>query len=172
MRVAVQLDFYLKNFNAGRGATRFLFEEFQALAIKKVGVAAGHGNNGGDGFVIARYLAQKGIKVTVYLFASRSMVKGDAAANLNLLDPLNVDILEIPDPKAFEHYKASMTRQDIWVDAILGTGLKSDVKAYFKQIIDVINSLNKSGHRPQRLLHLPKQDIFFFPARIIPESLK
>jgi len=129
--------------NAGRGATRFLFEEFQALAIKKVGVAAGHGNNGGDGFVIARYLAQKGIKVTVYLFASRSMVKGDAAANLNLLDPLNVDILEIPDPKAFEHYKASMTRQDIWVDAILGTGLKSDVKAYFKQIIDVINSLNK-----------------------------
>ena len=46
--------------NAGRGATRFLLDQFGDLSNKKIGVVAGRGNNGGDGFVIARYLFQKG----------------------------------------------------------------------------------------------------------------
>ena len=46
--------------NAGRGAARIFFENFNCDANKKVGILAGRGNNGGDGFVIARYLLQKG----------------------------------------------------------------------------------------------------------------
>ena len=46
--------------NAGRGATRFLLEQFPDIENKKVGVIAGRGNNGGDGFVMARYLNHKG----------------------------------------------------------------------------------------------------------------
>ena len=62
--------------NAGRGATRFLLDCFPDIEKKSVGVLAGRGNNGGDGFVIARYLKQKGIPVHVYLLAEPHKVRG------------------------------------------------------------------------------------------------
>jgi NAD(P)H-hydrate epimerase len=129
--------------NAGRGATRFLCEQFPDIENKKIGVIAGRGNNGGDGFVIARCLQQKGIEVRVYLLAEAGKVRGDAAANLNLLKPLDVPLAEIPDEASFLKIQPEMEGMDIWVDAILGTGLKSDVKGYFRTIIDYINGLNK-----------------------------
>ncbi|MFC1857787.1 NAD(P)H-hydrate epimerase, partial [Thermodesulfobacteriota bacterium] len=129
--------------NAGRGAVQFLLEKFSGLSEKQVGVIAGRGNNGGDGFVIARYLSHKDIRVTVYLLTKGSKVRGDAAANLKLLLPLNVPVIEVPDQKTFTKQKRSMRQQDLWVDAILGTGLQSDVKGFFKNVIDFINNLNK-----------------------------
>jgi hydroxyethylthiazole kinase-like uncharacterized protein yjeF len=129
--------------NAGRGATRFLLETFGDTFPNGVAVVAGRGNNGGDGYVIARCLAQKGIAVTVYLLAERTAVTGDAAANLRLLDPIGVPVVELPDSKAFSQCHPQMHRWDLWVDAILGTGLTSDVKEYFHEVIDFINGLNK-----------------------------
>ena len=129
--------------NAGVGATRILLKQFKGLINKKVGIVAGRGNNGGDGFVMARYLSQKGVSVTVYLLAKKSMVKGDAAENLNILAPLDINVIEMPDQKSFSKYKTSMLHQDIWIDAILGTGLKSDVKGYLRKIIEFINSSEK-----------------------------
>jgi NAD(P)H-hydrate epimerase len=129
--------------NAGRGATRFFVERFSDLKNKRIGVIAGRGNNGGDGFVIARYLAQAGIPVKVYLLAPGNRVKGDAAANLELLKPLEIPVIEIPDENSFSVQKPSMTDSDIWIDAILGTGLKSEVKGYFRKIINFINDLDK-----------------------------
>ncbi len=129
--------------NAGRGAVRFFLKCFKGLAGKKVAVAAGKGNNGGDGFVMARCLAQKGVHVTVYLFAARADIKGDAAANLDLLTLLNVPVTEVPDPGAFSQHKTGLLQHDIWVDALLGTGLTSEVRPFFKQVITFINHLNK-----------------------------
>jgi len=129
--------------NAGLGATRILSDQFDDIINKKVGVIAGPGNNGGDGFVIARYLAQKGSDVAVYLFAESARVKGDAAANLKLLFPLNVPVVEMPDEQSFLAHKTGMLHKEIWIDALLGTGLKSDVKGYFKKIIEFINDLSK-----------------------------
>jgi hydroxyethylthiazole kinase-like uncharacterized protein yjeF len=129
--------------NAGRGATRFLLEKFPDIGKKRVGVLAGRGNNGGDGYVIARYLKQKGVRVTVYLLADANRVKGDAAANLKFLKPLEVPLVEIPDEDSLAHLQSEMTDVDVWIDAILGTGLKSDVRGYFKTVIELINGLNK-----------------------------
>jgi len=129
--------------NAGRGATRFLLEQFPDIGNRSVAVIAGRGNNGGDGFVIARYLKQKGIQVQVFLLAESSSVRGDALANLKLLKPLQVPVVEIPDEGSFSDFKSHMQKLDLWIDAILGTGLKSDVTGYFKEIIDFINSLEK-----------------------------
>ena len=129
--------------NAGRGATRFFFERFSDLKNKRIGVIAGRGNNGGDGFVIARYLAQSGFAVKLYLLAAGNRVKGDAAANFKLLNPLKIPVTEIPDENSFFAHKSDMADMDIWIDAILGTGLKSDVNGYFKTVIDFINALNK-----------------------------
>ena len=131
--------------NAGRGATQFFFEQFKDAGNKKIGVVAGRGNNGGDGFVIARYLAQKKISVTVYLLSESYKVKGDAAANLNLLRPLKVPVIEIPDQESFSKHKTAMRHEAIWIDAIFGTGLKSDVKGFFKDVIDFINEFKQTG---------------------------
>lgn len=129
--------------NAGRGATHFFLEHFKDAVNKKIGVIAGRGNNGGDGFVIARYLAQKGINVTVYLLSERQKVSGDAAANLILLSPLKIPVIEMPDAETFSAHKTAMRHDAIWIDAILGTGLRSEVKGFFRDVIDFINQTNK-----------------------------
>jgi len=129
--------------NAGLGATRILLKKFKNLINKKVGIVAGRGNNGGDGFVIARYLAKKGIHITIYLLAKKSMFKGDAAENLKILAPLDITVIEVSNQKSLLKHTNSMLHQDIWIDAILGTGLKSDVKGFLKKIIEFINSFKK-----------------------------
>ncbi|MBF0226540.1 MAG: NAD(P)H-hydrate dehydratase [Desulfobacterales bacterium] len=132
--------------NAGRGAVQFFFKIFSEDLKKKnqkIGIICGRGNNGGDGFVIARYLSQKDIDVTVFLLGTFDLIKGDAATNLKLLFPLNIKIVEMPDHETFFEYKTLIAEQNILVDAIFGTGLKSEVKGYFKEIIDFINQLEK-----------------------------
>ena len=129
--------------NAGRGATRFLLEQFPDIENKRIGVIAGRGNNGGDGYVMARYLKQKGVHVTVYLLTLANRVQGDAEANLKFLKPLDVPLVEIPDEASFSKYQSEMAGVDLWIDAILGTGLRSDVKGYFKTVIEFINGLHK-----------------------------
>ncbi len=126
--------------NAGRGATRLLLENFGDLSGKKIAVLSGKGNNGGDGFVVARYLSQAGVAVRVYLLTKRDALTGDAAANFALLAPLKIPVIEIPDEQIFFQHELS---QDIWVDAILGTGLSSDVKGYFKTVIEFVNASGK-----------------------------
>ncbi|MBU0995776.1 MAG: NAD(P)H-hydrate dehydratase [Proteobacteria bacterium] len=130
--------------NAGRGATRVLMEQFGDLENKKVGILAGSGNNGGDGFVIARYLFLKGVRPTVFLLTQKEKVKGDAALNLSLLAPLNIEVCEVTDTAAFQEKKADMAHQHLYVDAILGTGLNSDVRGHYKDVIAFVNEQKKN----------------------------
>jgi NAD(P)H-hydrate epimerase len=129
--------------NAGRGATSFFLEAVYRHCPGTVGVAAGRGNNGGDGFVMARCLQRKGIPVTVFLFSEKARIKGDAAANLNLLDALGVPVIELADVAAFDARRSLLRHQRIWIDALLGTGLASDVRGYFSTAIDFINRRNR-----------------------------
>ena len=131
--------------NAGRGAADVLLDQFADRIKTGVGILCGKGNNGGDGFVVARYLADRRIDVTVYLLAKADKVKGDAAANLKRLAALKIPVIEIPDEDSFSKIKSDLTRYDLLVDAILGTGLTSDVRGYFKTVINFINRLNRSG---------------------------
>jgi len=126
--------------SAGRGATDFLLERFPDIAARNVAVAAGRGNNGGDGHVIARCLAQRDIAVTVYLLAERNAVGGEASENLALLARMGVSVVELPDNDAFDSMKSALRRHDLWVDAMLGTGLNSDVRGVFRDMIEFINS--------------------------------
>ncbi len=141
--------------NAGRGATDFFRDCFFSKprsqagtwerdgSGRRVAVVAGRGNNGGDGFVMARYLAQTGEKVCVFLLGERDRVKGDAATNLGLLDPLPVPVIEVPDSRTLAEHKSAFIHQDIFIDAILGTGLTSEVKGFFAEVIELINSLGR-----------------------------
>jgi len=128
---------------AGRGATDFFLERFPEARGRKVGILAGSGNNGGDGHVMARLLSGKCVDATVFLLSDRKKVKGDAAANLDLLFRLNIPVVVIPEASAFQRMKARLRKIDIWIDAFLGTGLKSDVTGYPAAVIDFINSTGK-----------------------------
>jgi len=129
--------------NAGREATRLFLSHFSEAARQGVGVIAGQGNNGGDGHVMARCLAQKGYPVAVYLLSSAGKVKGDAAANLKLLAPLGVPVIEIPDEATLATYHREMRSAAVWIDAIFGTGLNSDVRGLFRNAIEFINQLSR-----------------------------
>jgi NAD(P)H-hydrate epimerase len=125
---------------AGRGATRTFIEKVFKTGSGPIGIMAGRGNNGGDGFVIARYLFQRDFDVKVFLLSDQKSVKGDAAANLSLLRALKVPVIEIPDPKRFAEVRNELRHINYWIDAVLGTGLNSDVKGYFRQVLEFINS--------------------------------
>jgi hydroxyethylthiazole kinase-like uncharacterized protein yjeF len=129
--------------NAGRGAVRIFLERLYRRGPGRVGVLAGRGNNGGDGFVMARYLAHRRIDVKVFLLAKAARVQGDAAANLKLLAASNVPVIEIPDEKAFAAQLGDMQHQRYWIDALLGTGLNADVRDYYRRVIDFINNCNR-----------------------------
>jgi NAD(P)H-hydrate epimerase len=129
--------------NAGRGATHTFLQRIYGKGPGKVGVLAGRGNNGGDGFVMARYLFQRGNDVTVYLLSTADKVQGDAEQNLQLLKASRVPVIEIPDAEHFPAQQAGMRHIAFWIDAILGTGLKSDVKGFFRQMIEFINELKR-----------------------------
>jgi NAD(P)H-hydrate epimerase len=130
---------------AGQGAARVLLDQFGDRVKAGVGIVCGKGNNGGDGFVIARCLAQKGIDVSVYLLAKTAALKGDAASNCERLVSLDIGIVEIPDEDTFSKFKPRLSNHGLLVDAILGTGLTSDVSGLFKTVINFINALNRTG---------------------------
>ena len=129
--------------NAGAGAFRFMCRLFPDLAEKKVAIVAGRGNNGGDGFVIARHLLQRKVSMKVYLLSKIERVQGDARANLDLLVTLGIPVVEIPDVDTFRKQKAAMRRYDIWVDAIFGIGLNADIRGHYREVISFMNSLGR-----------------------------
>lgn len=124
--------------NAGRTTYQILRQEFPELIGPTV-VVAGRGNNGGDGFVVARYLANAGQSVAVLLLASWAQVSGDARVNLELLRQLQVPVYEITHEEALLQHLPRLQRSSLIVDAILGTGLNSEVKGLYRQAIELIN---------------------------------
>jgi len=129
--------------SAGRGAARFLLESFEGIENAYLAVLAGRGNNGGDGFVVARYAAQRGIDVVVYLLAEAKRVTGDARDNLALLAPLSIPVVEIPDGDTLAEYEPDMAQHDVWVDAVFGTGLSADIRGHYREAIDLLNSFQR-----------------------------
>ena len=124
---------------AGQGAAVVLLTQFADQTEDGVSIICGKGNNGGDGFVIARELAARDVKVTVYLLAKSDAVKGDAATNLKRLEDLKIPVIEVPDESSFLAYQSEIAQSGLLVDAILGTGLTSDVRGFLKVAIDFIN---------------------------------
>jgi hydroxyethylthiazole kinase-like uncharacterized protein yjeF len=128
--------------NAGRSTYQILRREFPELSGPVV-VLAGRGNNGGDGFVVARYLANAGIPVTVFLLAARDQVQGDALANLKILEGLNVEVEEVLGEEQLNIVVHRMSRADLVVDALLGTGLNSPVRGLLAQLITKVNQVRQ-----------------------------
>ena len=81
--------------NAGLQIVKRLREKFPNVRNEKVVILAGKGNNGGDGFVVARHLYNEGSDPCVLLLASKGEVKGDAAVNLKIADKIGIKMSTI-----------------------------------------------------------------------------
>ncbi len=124
--------------NAGLGVVSVAEQLLGGTAARKhVVVVAGKGNNGGDGFVVARHLHNRGADVDVYLLADPATIKGDAKTNLNIL--LNMGLAIHPVQKRGD-FKPNPP-VDLIVDAIFGTGISGAVRGLAAEIIDAINAM-------------------------------
>ena len=128
--------------NAGLKVFNNMKNIYPDLIEKEVAIIAGSGNNGGDGFVVARHLYNYGVKVKVFLLCSFNKVKGDAKTNLNIIDKMGIELLEIV-PSKIQEIEEIISVSDIIIDAILGTGLQGMVAGLKAKIIDVINRSRK-----------------------------
>jgi NAD(P)H-hydrate epimerase len=126
--------------NAGRQVVTAIDATFDDADQLQYAILCGKGNNGGDGFVIARVLGERGNDVHVYLVGRESDVRGDALQNLRILSNLGVDIVEIADAAAWELHAPAILSRDILVDAILGTGFRGPVTGLLETIVADINA--------------------------------
>ncbi len=125
--------------NAGRTTFQILRRKLGGdVSGLKVSVVAGAGNNGGDGYVIARYLINHGADVETFLLAPREKIRGDALINLQVLEKMTTRIFRIHD-QPLEPAARVWHESDVIVDAILGTGLNSDVRPPYRDAIERIN---------------------------------
>ncbi len=137
--------------NAGRQVVGAIESSFENVSGMRVAILCGPGNNGGDGFVVARTMAQRGIDVGVYLVGETAHVKGDARINLSVLRTLGQDVVEIADATAWELHSTDVLGSDLVVDAIFGTGFHGPISGVVETIIADLNS----SARPVVAVDLP-----------------
>jgi NAD(P)H-hydrate epimerase len=125
--------------NAGRQVVAAMEASFEDLPHQRVAIVCGRGNNGGDGFVVARTLQQRAVDVTVFLLGRVAEVKGDARTNLEILGRLNTSVVEVTDEQEWELHFSEISTCDVIVDAIFGTGLKQPLSGMLETVVADIN---------------------------------
>ncbi|MBW2064980.1 MAG: NAD(P)H-hydrate dehydratase [Deltaproteobacteria bacterium] len=127
--------------NAARGAARIFLDHFRPPRGSRVIVLCGPGNNGGDGYVMARYLNEAGLKLTVLVLAPEGKISGDALTNLNIIKELGLEIRHVPGQEQWAENQHLIDRSDYIIDGIFGTGLSSQVRGFYRDVIEIVNSM-------------------------------
>lgn len=125
--------------NAGLRIARAIRDRFPDIACERVVIVAGKGNNGGDGFVVARHLANSGANPAILLLAAKDEVKGDAAVNLAVILKMGLPVTEVRDAAAWKKARAGVGHASIVVDAMFGTGLIKPLEGLYAAAAGDIN---------------------------------
>jgi len=128
--------------NAGRGVVDVLLAVDSAVGQGAGGVAVlcGKGNNAGDGFVVARHLAIRGIGATVLLAFPPEQLTGDALSNFEILRHCAVPIVELPVDSLIDALDRNAVGVAWLVDALLGTGATGEPREPLASIIEWMNA--------------------------------
>jgi len=126
--------------NAGRQVVAAIEAAYEARLNGRVAVLCGPGNNGGDGFVVARTLLQRGVDASVFVIGSLAAVRGDARLNLDILGRLGVSVVEIGDEQSWELHFSEISQCTLIVDAIFGTGLRSALGGMMETVVADVNA--------------------------------
>lgn len=125
--------------NAGLQVLEIIYKILGNPKGKKITIFSGKGNNGGDGFVVARHLINAGAEVKTLLFADVPEVTGDAKINLNILQAMGHKVYSVGNPNSVNIVKLALLYTDLVVDAIYGTGFKGEMPEHVGNIIELIN---------------------------------
>jgi ADP-dependent NAD(P)H-hydrate dehydratase / NAD(P)H-hydrate epimerase len=132
--------------NAGKGVVDAIIEKYGSPAGKRFTIVCGKGNNGGDGFVVARHLHRLGAIVKVILLTKAREIKADARVNLDVLLKMDtkgtashgIKVVEVSSSKA----ALKFSQCDYIIDAILGTGFTGEVSGLYRRAIEAMNKSN------------------------------
>lgn len=129
--------------NAGRSVAQFIHLRFPNLAARRIIVLCGKGNNGGDGFVVARHLRKTGAKPEVYFTGTPQKTSGDARTNLNRWRKIG----KLQNDRALDaEFFSKLPRGSIVIDALLGTGVRGFVDGRLREIIRSVNERGRGTH--------------------------
>lgn len=131
--------------NAGKSVFDYLRASFGDVFASRAAILCGKGNNGGDGFVLARLLQEAGLKPEVCLFAAPETVRGDAAENFARLKKSGANILIITSNAQWGAVRTDVASSRVLVDALLGTGLKGNVEGLLASVIRDVNRISRDA---------------------------
>ncbi len=105
-----------------------------------IAVICGPGNNGGDGFVCARVLRDRGVDAVVYLAVPREAVKGDARAHFDIYERAGGVVLDIETPAGLGEQRVTIERAAIVIDALFGIGPVRPIEGHLASVVGAINA--------------------------------
>jgi NAD(P)H-hydrate epimerase len=123
--------------NAGRNAAQIIHQNYSHLPEKRVAIFCGPGNNGGDGFVIARHLHNAGWRVRIVLTVEQDNLRGDSLINFQIVSHMPIPIESISASDDLLDWA------ELVVDALLGTGFSDEVREPIASLIHRINAAGK-----------------------------
>jgi hydroxyethylthiazole kinase-like uncharacterized protein yjeF len=172
--------------NAGLQLLRIMQARMPWLNRCHVTIVAGRGNNGGDGFILARHLWHLGIKTRVLLLAAGGRLRGDARRAYEMAHAYGVPMVSCTTSQALRRTISTLRDADVVVDALLGTGLNKPPTGLYAEAIEMLNTLQKpivavdipsglsadDGHIPGVYVQatytvtfaLPKRGLLLYPA--------
>ncbi len=127
---------------AGRAVAHVAIEMLEGMR-GHVAVVCGPGNNGGDGFVIARVLRDGGLDAIVYLAVARSSIRGDAAAHLGILERAGGRVRMCDSPALLADVRDEIAGAALVIDALFGVGLARPIEGH---LAGVVAAMNQNGH--------------------------
>ena len=127
--------------NAGRGSAEYIRDNIQSAG--EIIIFCGNGNNGGDGFVIARYLCSWNYKVTVILTGKSEKMTSETLENYQSCRDMNITMKTIGSYENWQALKINISDFSMVIDAIFGVGLKGNLRGWIVQLIAEINDKSK-----------------------------
>ena len=127
--------------NAGRNAVDVIDAPF-GVSGKSVAILCGAGNNGGDGFVMARHLALRGATVAIIMGVSRDKLSCDALCHFQIVENLSLPIQDIAG-QGIDRLADDLQRFDILIDALGGTGITGPLREPMAEIVRQVNAAGK-----------------------------
>lgn len=126
--------------NAGLRAADAIASWMRELSLSRALIFCGRGNNGGDGYVVARHLSNRGVPVEVWRLGGEPRAGSDAAVNQEIVRRMRIPMEEPEGPFPLDRVAPLLETETAAVDALLGTGLSGEVREPYRAAIDALNA--------------------------------
>ncbi len=126
--------------NAGRAVVECVLALLAEREDGRGSVLCGAGNNGGDGYVVARVLQEQGVDTLLYAAADPSSLQGDASLHAQVFQKCGGEATPLWNEAHIEQTRAELADSAIIVDALFGTGLDREIQGHYQTIIEIVNA--------------------------------